>query len=109
MVFSTRLHVVDQTPQHLRLVSSRSHWATEHVVSALVAPQEAEADRVSSRQPPRLLDLVRAAIRVRHYSLRTEHTYVYWIKRFIVFHGKRHPKDMGGHEIGQFLSALAVE
>lgn len=60
-------------------------------------------------QKPKLLDQVRAAIRMRHYSLRTEETYVHWIKRFIVFHGKRHPAEMGEVEIGQFLSALAVE
>ncbi len=74
-----------------------------------MAPSLAKEDNLSSRHSPRLLDQVRAAIRVRHYSLRTEQTYVYWIKRFIVFHGKRHPKDMGHNEIGQFLSALAVE
>jgi integrase-like protein len=46
-------------------------------------------------QPPKLLDQVRTAIRTRHYSIRTEATYLSWIKRFIVFHGKRHPRDMG--------------
>ena len=48
-------------------------------------------------------------IRARHYSLRTEETYVGWIKRFILFHGKRHPRDMGVQEVQQFLSHLAVE
>jgi integron integrase len=57
----------------------------------------------------KLLDQVREAIRVRHYSLRTEATYVHWIKRFIFFHEKRHPAEMREQEIGQFLSALAVE
>jgi integron integrase len=56
-----------------------------------------------------LLDQVRTAIRLRHYSLRTEDTYLHWIKRFLAFHGKRHPAGMGEVEIGQFLSALAVE
>jgi len=60
-------------------------------------------------QPPRLLDRVRAAIRVRHYSLATERTYVGWIKRFIYFHQKRHPQDMGAAEVEAFLSALATE
>jgi Phage integrase, N-terminal SAM-like domain len=46
-------------------------------------------------QPPQLLDQVRTTIRTRHYSIRTEATYLSWIKRFIVFHGKRHPRDMG--------------
>ena len=60
-------------------------------------------------QAPRLLDRVRAAIRVRHYSLATERTYIGWIKRFIYFHQKRHPKDMGAPEVEAFLSALATE
>jgi integron integrase len=58
---------------------------------------------------PRLLDRVRDAIRSRHYSRRTEKTYVAWIRRYILFHGKRHPAEMGAHEITQFLSALAVK
>lgn len=57
---------------------------------------------------PKLLDHVRQAIRVRHYSLRTEQAYVAWIKRFIFFHGKRHPLEMGGPEVNQFLTDLAV-
>jgi hypothetical protein len=44
---------------------------------------------------PKLLDYVRQALRVRHYSLRTEEAYVQWIKRFILFHNKRHPREMG--------------
>ena len=63
----------------------------------------------SQHQPPKLLEQVREAIRVRHYSLRTEATYLSWIKRFILFHGKRHPRDMGVQEVHQFLSHLAVE
>jgi integron integrase len=57
---------------------------------------------------PRLLDRVRTAIRTRHYSLRTEEAYVGWIKRFIFFHNKRHPMEMGEPEINRFLSHLAV-
>ena len=49
------------------------------------------------------------SMRTRHYSLRTEKAYMHWIKRFIFFHGKRHPREMGEIEIGQFLSALATE
>lgn len=59
--------------------------------------------------PPRLLDQVRACCRVRHYSLRTEKAYVHWIRRFILFHGKRHPREMGAGEIEAFLTHLAVE
>jgi integron integrase len=58
---------------------------------------------------PRLLDQVREAIRTRHYSRRTEESYVAWIRRFIIFHGKRHPKEMGEAEITAFLSGLAVK
>lgn len=58
---------------------------------------------------PRLLDRVRATARLRHLSLRTEEAYADWIRRFILFHGKRHPSEMGLDEIRQFLSHLAVE
>jgi integron integrase len=58
---------------------------------------------------PRLLDQVRDALRLRHYSLRTETTYIQWIKRFILFNGKRHPLEMGEQEITAFLTYLAVE
>ena len=57
---------------------------------------------------PRLLDRVRAAIRLRHLSRRTEKAYVGWIRRFILFHGKRHPIELGPAEVTAFLSSLAV-
>ncbi len=56
---------------------------------------------------PKLLDQVRNAIRRKHYSLRTEDTYVHWIRRFIYFHGKRHPRDLGEAEVTAFLNDLA--
>src|SRR6266496_2949067 len=62
----------------------------------------------ASPPKPKLLDQVRQAIRTRHYSYRTEKAYVHWIKRFIFFHNKRHPAEMGETEIGQFLSSLAA-
>jgi integron integrase len=58
---------------------------------------------------PRLLDQVRDTLRVRHYSLRTEEAYVQWIKRFILFHEKHHPLEMGEREITAFLTHLAVD
>src|SRR6267143_2046950 len=58
---------------------------------------------------PRLLDRVREAIRSRHYSRRTEKAYVHWIRRFIFFHGKRHPAEMGAGEVTAFLTSLAVQ
>jgi site-specific recombinase XerD len=57
---------------------------------------------------PRLLDQVRDAIRVRHLSIRTEQAYLDWIRRFIIFHQKRHPRDLGKAEITRFLTWLAT-
>ena len=55
-------------------------------------------------QPKKLLDVVRDVLRTKHYSYRTEQTYVDWIKRYILFHQERHPKDMGEDEIRAFLT-----
>lgn len=60
-------------------------------------------------QAPKLLDRVRERIRFKHYSIRTEDSYVQWIRRFILFHGKRHPSEMGAVEVEAFLTHLAVE
>lgn len=57
---------------------------------------------------PRLLDQVREAIRLRHYSYRTEQQYVAWIRRYILFHGRRHPSELGGDHVEAFLSHLAI-
>ena len=56
-----------------------------------------------------LLDQVRATVRLRHYSIRTEETYVNVVRRFILYHGKRHPTEMGVDEIRQYLSHLATD
>ncbi|MFA7351169.1 MAG: integron integrase [Methylotenera sp.] len=58
--------------------------------------------------PQKLLDLVRDKIRVKHYSIRTETQYLQWIKRFILFHNKRHPREMGAKEVEAFLTHLAI-
>ena len=58
---------------------------------------------------PKLLDQVRETIRTKHYSNRTEKTYLNWIKRFILFHQKRRPKDMGEEEVTAFITYLANE
>jgi integron integrase len=63
---------------------------------------------VQTTSKVKLLDQVREVIRLKHYALRTEQTYVDWIKRFILFHRKRHPKTMGADEVRQFLSDLAT-
>lgn len=57
----------------------------------------------------KLLDQVREVTRLRHFSIRTEHAYTAWIKRFILFHGKQHPREMSGPEVTKFLSHLAVQ
>jgi integron integrase len=76
-----------------------SHRSLQRVVSIPHAPVG---------HKPKLLDQVREAIRIRHYSIRTEEAYVSWIKRYILFHGTRHPLEMSEDEITQFRSALAV-
>ena len=60
-------------------------------------------------ESPRLLEQVRRAMRVAHYAIRTEEAYIDWTRRFILFHNKRHPREMGAAEITEFLTHLAVE
>jgi hypothetical protein len=61
------------------------------------------------KKPKRLVERFREEVRARHYSLRTERTYWYWIRWFIRFHGRRHPAEMGGAEVTAFLSMLATQ
>lgn len=72
-------------------------------------PMPVLSDSTPAPQQPKLLEQMRAVIRVKHYSLATEKNYLQWAKRFILFHGKRHPADMGALEVEAFLSALATE
>lgn len=67
------------------------------------------SDNPASSQSPRLLDQVRQRIRVKHYSIRTETSYVDWIRRFVIFNDKRHPREMGAPEVEAFLTHLAVQ
>ena len=62
-----------------------------------------------AQKPRRLPDRIREVLRTRHYSLRTEESYLLWIRRFIRFHDRRHPRELGAREIGAFLTHLAVE
>jgi len=72
-----------------------------------MAHLENPADSFSNAsKPPHLLKALRDAIRLKHYSLRTEETYVQWIRRFIHFHGKRHPRELGATEVTAFLNHL---
>src|SRR2546430_6316421 len=75
----------------------------------IVAFSKEEKQFGGSARPRKLLDHVRDVLRVNHYSPRTEEAYVGWIRRFILFHGKRHPKEMGEPEINVFLSSLATK
>ncbi len=68
-----------------------------------------QSSGVSGARSPRLLDLVRERIRLRHYSVRTEQAYVGWIRRFILANGKRHPKELGASEVEAFLTRLATK
>jgi integron integrase len=65
-------------------------------------------ESLPAEPPPRLLDQLRHRIRVKHYALRTEKTYVDWVRRFILFHDKQHPRDLGAAEVEAFLSHLAT-
>ena len=68
-----------------------------------------EPQEKSTVTPPKLLDQVRDRLRVKHYSIRTEQAYIGWIKRYIIFHNKRHPAEMGKPELESFLTSLAVQ
>lgn len=72
-------------------------------------PPQKMLENSQEKQTPKLLDQVRHRIRVKHYSIRTEETYLSWIRRFIFFHQKRHPREMGTREIEAFLTHLAVD
>lgn len=64
---------------------------------------------MSNSNPPKLLDLVRNCLRAKHYSIRTEESYISWIRRFILFHKKRHPAEMNTPEIRDFLNHLSID
>lgn len=67
------------------------------------------SENISANTAPKLLDQVRGKIRLKHYSIRTEQAYADWIKRFILFFGKRHPRNLGATDVEKFLTHLAVE
>ncbi len=95
---------------------TNSHAVTAILTTELRVPEllreggeRYAANRLPYSGKPKLLDQVRSAIRSRHYSQSTEKTYVHWIRRFILFHGKCHPIDMGEAEVSRFLNHLAEE
>ncbi len=59
--------------------------------------------------PPKLLDQMRNVIRTKHYSMSTEQAYLQWVRRYILFHGKRHPRDMGAEHLESYLTHLSVQ
>ncbi len=89
---------------------------TANTVSSNLEPRNSVQSRnqalhksLDGSNKPRLLDQVRNAIRTKHYSYSTEKTYIDWIKRYIFFHNKQHPKEMGEREISNFLTYPAVK
>jgi integrase len=78
------------------------------LISFAIAQDMTPLSAPDTPSPPRSLDQVRDRLRTKHYSIRTENQYVFWIRRFILFHGKRHPCEMGATEVEAFLCDLAV-
>ena len=64
---------------------------------------------IFAAKPRKLLDQLRDVLRAKHYADSTEQAYVHWVRRFILFYDKRHPREMGAIEIEQFLTHLAVK
>jgi integron integrase len=98
---------VPGTPYRRRTVgtTARLIWSTGPIDHRSLVREWAD----QSVTRPKLLDQVRAALRMRHYSVRTEKAYVGWIRRYIFFHRKRHPAEMGVAEVTRFLTHLAVD
>jgi hypothetical protein len=80
----------------------------QHATRASPSSKDVRSGETMEQRPKKLLDHVRDAIRLKHYSRHTEHAYVTWIKRYIFFHDKGHPKEMGAADIEAFLTHLAV-
>jgi len=78
------------------------------LISFAIAQDMTPLSAPDTPSPPRLLDQVRERLRTEHYSIRTENQYVFWIRRFILIHGERHPREMGAPEVEAFLSDLSV-
>ena len=63
----------------------------------------------SETKKPKLLDQVQSLLRVKHYSYKTEQLYIHWIKRYIYFHNKTHPKNLDGKDISRYISYMALK
>jgi integron integrase len=97
-------------PTHARSYIADLPDNTQLLGRYIATPLSSSAsDSVTQSQKPRLLDQVRQSIRRRHFSLKTEKSYIYYIRDFILFHQKRHPSEMGVDEIRAYLSHLAID
>src|SRR5438874_4274176 len=93
----------------LRVLSAKPHLLLLETPMAIGNQRTGRLMGGGLPRKPKLLDQVRDTVRRKHYSIRTEAAYVDWIKRYIFFHQKRHPVEMGAREMEQFLNHLAVE
>ncbi len=84
----------------------KNHSSQTKIDAFSAGPAKTSTIQMSGK--PKLLDEVRNKIRLKHYSIRTEQAYIDWIRRYIFFHGKKHPKEMGEEQVSQFLTHLAV-
>ena len=90
-------------------INTLSLFIRNHNTASNMANPENPADNLlNASKPPRLLEAVRDTIRLKHYSLCAEETYVHWIRRFIHFHGKRRPRELGAREVTAFLNHLVT-
>lgn len=105
---SGRFRLWIRPPKFLSMTSPPSSLPSDREAVYSVSADLSLSQATGSGKP-RLLELLRREIRVRHYSGRTEEVYVEWVRRFILFHGKRHPEQLGAPEVTQFLDHLAVE
>jgi integron integrase len=119
ITFSTADLPFEECPMDMQEIWAQLRERSKHTSpprSDLTAPPptktEFSPDPIIAAEPqapkPKLLDQVRRTMRVAHYAIRTEQAYVDWIRRFILFHNKRHPNEMGAIEITEFLTDLAV-
>jgi hypothetical protein len=99
------LYCTSWVPDIARIETTQALAAVSNVVTHPKAPAK---NTLAEAPKPKLLDEVRARIRQLNYSIRIEDTYVDWERRFVLFHTKRHPRDMGATEIEAFLTHLAV-
>ena len=99
--FAVVVHILDTLIKH-------SHVDTVDIVFFSRLANQSESIDFHENKNPRLIDQIRNVIRFKHYSIRTEQSYIDWIKRYIFFHNKKHPRDLGETHINAFLTHLAI-